>query len=335
MKPRDAFTLVELLAAIAIIALLVALLLPAVQSARATARRVLCGNNFKQVALAVQNHASTTDSLPAINDPHHRGDGYGLDQISWKFTVLPFLEEQSQHRRLVDTPGWKFELVEGTATANRPSVVEAFHCPATPGTPRIHTGLKLSSTSDGSTLFDGFALLQTKAPLWVCDQPSEEGTIRIEHGAWIGMKKPYSARNEMSASETAQLTKIPAKLAWITDGLSKTILVYERAGRPEIIVGSDRREDPEHWYGSWIIHARNGWLWTRLGMGETLPEFKTRFLDRPVNFSNLHQIFSFHRGGAHASMCDGSVKFLSADSSAEAIFALGTRNGAVLNEDAE
>lgn len=336
MKPRDALTLVELLVVIAIIALLVALLLPAVQSARETARRVQCGNNFKQVALAIQNHASTTDSLPAINDPHYRGDGFGLDQISWKFTVLPFLEEGAQHGRLVNTPAWEFELVEPIAIATRPSVVASFHCPTTPRTPRIHTGLRLISTSDGSTLFDGFAMLQTKVPLWVCDQPMMRGTIRAEHGAWIGTKRSHSELNEMSAQELAKLTKRPAKLAWITDGLSKTILVYERAGRPEVIIGRERHESSELWYGSWIIHTGNGWLWTRRDVSEILRgQFKTQLLERPVNFSNLDQVFSFHRAGAHVSMCDGSVKFLSANSSAEAVFALGSRNGAVLDTDAK
>ena len=135
MYSRRAFTLVELLVVIAIIGILVALLLPAVQAARESARTVHCANNFKQVALAVLNYASGTDSLPAINNPRLRGDWFGLDQIGWKFTVLPFLEERAQHDRLVDASAWKFERVEETTIATRPSVVEPFLCPATPGTP--------------------------------------------------------------------------------------------------------------------------------------------------------------------------------------------------------
>ncbi len=68
MRSRHGFTLVELLVVIAIIGMLVALLLPAMQAARAAARKVQCANNFKQVALATLNHASSTDRLPALKD---------------------------------------------------------------------------------------------------------------------------------------------------------------------------------------------------------------------------------------------------------------------------
>ena len=85
---RRGFTLVELLVVIAIIGVLVGLLLPAVQSAREAARRMSCGNNVKQIALAVHNHESAFGYFPAGTDQRFNGPHWRL---------LPFLEEGPRH----------------------------------------------------------------------------------------------------------------------------------------------------------------------------------------------------------------------------------------------
>jgi prepilin-type processing-associated H-X9-DG protein len=136
----------------------------------------------------------------------------------------------------------------------------------------------------------------------------------------------------MTKTEYIKIKATSGKLKWIVDGLSKTILVCERAGRPESIIGRQRQEHVGSWVSAWIIHGGRGAIWTRRDVSDLFGFFDTEFLERPVNFSNSQQIFSFHRGGAHVSMCDGSVRFLSEDSSAEAVFAMATRNGAVLDE---
>src|SRR5438477_3704731 len=97
---RRGFTLVELLVVIAIIGVLVALLLPAVQSAREAARRMQCQNNLKQFGLAFQNHADTHKHLPTdgfgygwVGDPDL---GFGADQPGpWTFNILPYCEQKS------------------------------------------------------------------------------------------------------------------------------------------------------------------------------------------------------------------------------------------------
>src|SRR5438132_3423084 len=94
---RSGFTLVELLVVIAIIGVLVALLLPAVQTAREAARRMQCGNNLKQYGLGVQNYHDTFQVYP-INATGTNGSA--IPRLTWQIRVLPYMEQSAVYNAI-------------------------------------------------------------------------------------------------------------------------------------------------------------------------------------------------------------------------------------------
>src|SRR5437773_12049523 len=94
-RTRRAFTLVELLVVIAIIGVLVALLLPAVQMARESARRTQCSNHLKQLGLAAQNFNDVRGWLPPSRVSNDGTDSANQNWLTWAVIMLPYVEQQN------------------------------------------------------------------------------------------------------------------------------------------------------------------------------------------------------------------------------------------------
>ena len=130
-RHRGGFTLIELLVVIAIISLLVALLLPAVQQARAAARRTQCQNNLKQLGVALHGFHETNGALPParliLNRPRQSyltGRDRGMDEPSWLVRIMPFLEQTAAYEE------WDvYETFLENPQSARDHVVPTFLCP--------------------------------------------------------------------------------------------------------------------------------------------------------------------------------------------------------------
>ena len=122
--PRPGFTLIELLVVIAIIAILVALLLPAVQQAREAARRTQCKNNLKQIGIALHSYHDVYKTFP----PAYIPDEDGKPMHSWRVLILPFIEQQALYEQYDFNEPW--DGPNNSQLAN--VVISVYQCPSSP-----------------------------------------------------------------------------------------------------------------------------------------------------------------------------------------------------------
>lgn len=302
MSLRKAFTLVELLVAIAIIGILIALLLPAIQMAREAGRRANCQSHLKQLALAVHSYHNTHGTLPNLYNGKQSiqaGLTIGLESHSWRTVLLPFLEQPALFEQL------DFEE-PATDPVNQPAittVLPIFMCPSTP---------RQSYVAEG--LWVGRGEFEFWLSAAVTDYNASEGyasDTECLEGLWVVYEEIDS-----------QVVARPIKFHEITDGLSNTLLVVERAALPDhyFLNRVEPHQPPKFrtWgnVGLWALSAEM--YLNHIHLREEVPL---------VNGDNQKGIYSFHPGGAEVVYADGSVHFLKEDANQQLVLATVTPAG--------
>jgi len=336
-RGRGGFTLVELLVVIAIIGVLVALLLPAVQSAREASRRMSCGNNLKQVGLALHNFETVNGYMPpwgfdfnanprpANPMPFPAASKQGHSAMGM---ILPYMEQQNVANALrtdcsaIDPINWP--PAWGTADAAK-TTVKSYICPSTP--PR---------TIDYAPYFAATLGLPNVGPFII--GPTDYAPVRGTHDNFRKSCAPLVPvpTNESGAlgvfgdmTPPGTLNKGRARIAEIQDGTSNTILVGECSGRHQVYTRGRQRVVPNApGQIGWTLNAAYFDHNNKLTVRGFSTDGKTQ--DGGcciVNCVNVEQFFSFHSGGVMHLRCDGSVQLLSENAAPTVVGALVTKSG--------
>ena len=285
------FTVVELLVVMAIIALLIALLLPAVQSARAAARWTECRSRLKQIALAFHNHEATFGRLPGngwgfrwVGDPNR-----GTDRSQpggWAYSLLPYLEQSALRKRGAGESGAALSAILGDV---RRTPILNYRCPDRAG----------ETLSPAGPFFPPFNA-NPSADVAKIDFAVNEGDFITNTGAGpptlaIGDSPTYVW---LDVSQATGVCFQRSEIRWadVKDGLSATYLVGEKYVMATAYqTGTDRGYDQS--WNSGVDLDMNRWT-IDPPLQDSATQYERRF-------------GSAHGGGLNMALCDGSVRFVS------------------------
>jgi prepilin-type N-terminal cleavage/methylation domain-containing protein/prepilin-type processing-associated H-X9-DG protein len=323
---RRGFTLVELLVVMAVIGILVALLLPAVQQVREAARRMQCGNNLKQIGLALHNYESAYHMWPAHSSFPIPGPGFQTARGSWITRLLPYIEQDGLYQLYDQNRNWHDPLNETPVKAK----LAMHRCPSAPD----REGFEW-------TVLVSYANATTTTPTTSARTFYPGATTDYTNIGGIGTALNSSLPPERRLADPLNcgiLKAEPVRLSEVTDGLSNTILVAECAGRPSLFQNGRLVPDgstPKTWSGSASVTRPfpTGGVWASHAKGFLIDGAQSNGFTNTapgtcaLNCSNDNEIYAFHPGGAMVLMADGSVRILGESMPLPTLVALASRSG--------
>ncbi|MFN3192551.1 MAG: DUF1559 domain-containing protein [Aureliella sp.] len=329
--PRSAFTLVELLVVIAIIGILVGLLLPAVQAARESARRMQCSNNLKQLGLAIHNYESAHRVFPSGYCSFATSTGAApawaeLDPLTWDGSpgwgwgalILPFIEQGNLANQITFERSISDPLNQALARAP----LSTFLCPSSSGP----NGLVTLLDENGTPLQRSGQTVQLGRSHYVASHGQEScwgecgsaATGIVFTDIYTGATRTVAVRgNAANVADGPFYRNSRVTFGNVSDGTSNTIFLGEHSSRL-----SDK---------TWAGVVPGAFVHPRIRTPENGPDAAATLtlvhagpsggeLDitgfpiiHPINFPTMHvgQMFAEHTGGGNVAFGDGSVRFIS------------------------
>jgi prepilin-type N-terminal cleavage/methylation domain-containing protein/prepilin-type processing-associated H-X9-DG protein len=327
---RRGFTLVELLVVIAIIGVLVALLLPAVQTAREAARRSQCSNNLKQVGLALHNHHDSSGTFPP--GQIHTSSGGEPFKTTWGIELLPYLEQVNLGSRydknLAPTSTDNLTVLQtrvltyicpsdvNTKKLEQPASGSLANFPIAPSSYKAMAGASPVGFSPATTV-DGYYFDLTFLAL----QPEGMGGV---FASTLTIPQPSSWRGLLHVVHEVTLANMqrrfkPERLADVTDGTSNVLAVTEYHTK------TNNRNRAFWGYGrNQYSHAAATPL-----SATRVPDFDAcvRLTNNDPGITCRRGFASLHGNGANALLADGSVRYISMNLDARAFMALASIGG--------
>lgn len=320
------FTLVELLVVIAIIGILVAMLLPAVQAARESARRTDCKSNMKNLALAALNYESAQGKFPpaaqnrtgsvwkqATPPPLSRHNGISF--------MLPYLEQGNTYNAINYDWDWNDDSHSDNELNTEQNLGGVLLCKSAPsGRERFHgtdyvpmSRIEIANKSPN---------LEYEPPGGSVKDLIDQGLIGDYGGAgnndplWDGILQIDQLKvNSSGAVTSTDRRKVrPGK---VVDGLSNTFLLFESAGKPVLYSQID--------WGNENPSINNEFRWASQATVMELQYYCGT--DQFINCSNRSRIYSFHNQGCNIAYADGSVQFHTDDIDPQTFVSLFTMRG--------
>jgi len=366
---RQGFTLIELLVVIAIIAVLIGLLVPAVQKVREAANRMSCTNNLKQIGMGVHSFESSAGTMPSVGQCESTTGNVTYTCIGWSVQILPQIEQEQVFKQFDTTFNPIGNAAYRQASLHPKSIGRAYDDPA-----------------NGAAAFNA-AKAQIKT--YICPSAPIAGPSRdpvhglggidymavalsdIRTGATATANTPtfagYGIRGAITDAVFGAMTCDGRKISGIQDGSSNTILVIEDAGRAHPSVGlfganaSNNRlsalNAPSNRMTSPAASARRVFAWAdpdAATNGVSGPNNSTVAANRRAKINNSNspiggpadcrwstnncgpndEPFGFHSGGCNAAMADGSVRFLKDSIDPATLkFICGAEDGQITNLD--
>ena len=321
-ESKSGFTLIELLVVIAIIAILIGLLLPAVQKVRGAASRLQCSNNLKQLGLAFFNYENTYQALPPayfVAFPPAANLAY-----SWAPLMLPYIEQENLYKQ------YNFNQMFNTASniAVLQTQLKVMQCPSTPTQNRSETISLPPNAIPGYPA----ATFTTAAG----DYSVISGVTSVGWDSVVGAPSGGD-REGMLATPPLKSSRISG----VFDGVSNTLLLVELAGRPEAWQTNIRvatngfpvvpNSGNANTVGAGWGNPYNGenWISGSLydGTGAQGPCM--------INCTNVtgRGIYGFHTNGATVVMGDGSVRFLNSSMNPKSfVYMITAKKGEIISE---